>query len=223
MKKLVNKFYEIAKDVNKKFIDDIETRDCPDVLAGCNGKFYFSKNEREKVESLELSTDMYNDYQTVVIILESPHIEEYSKNNKFCPTPAIGRTGTNLQRHFNQDIIFKHSKTLNKNKNYRVILMNTIQYQCSLGVATKIYRDDIWDRLWKENDIVKNFVNRLKSYNPKVIFNGCTEDSNKARRTSVSQTIRNNFDNIELFEMNHPCYWERRKKEIYENMNIIRV
>ena len=223
MKKLVDKFCKIAKDVNRRFIKDIETRVCPDILAGCNGNFHFSKEERENVGSSELLTDNYNEYQTIVIVLESPHIKEYSEQNRFCPTPAVGRTGTNLQRHFNQDIIFKKSKTLNKDENYRVILMNTIQYQCSLGVTTKIYRDDIWDRLWKEDDIKKDFVNRLKSYNPKVIFNGCTEGSNKSRRISVSQTIHNNFDNIELFEMNHPCYWERRKKEIDENMNIIRV
>lgn len=221
MKILVNKFCEIAKKVNEEFLKNIETRVCPDILAGCNGKFYFSKQEREKVDILDLSTDINKEDKTIVIVLESPHIDEYLSDNKFGPTPAIGKTGTNLQKYFNHEKIFEKIERTDEYQNYRVILMNVIQYQCSLGVDTKIFRDDIFDGLLEDVDIVGDFVNRLKSYNPNVIFNGCTEGKNKIRRKKISKIIRDNFDNVILFEMNHPSCWERKKDGSFRNVNEV--
>lgn len=216
--KLVDKFCEIACSVSGKDINNIEKRVCPDILVGYDNKFYFSKKERMKVSGIELSTDTYNQYTTIVIVLESPHIDEYSSDKKFCPTPAIGKTGTNLQKYFNQEKIFENIEIIGENKNYRVILMNVIQYQCSLGVSTKIYRDAIFDGLLKDDDIISNFVNRLKSYNPDVVFNGCTKGANNLRRKNVTQIILNNVKEVELFEMNHPCSWNRRNDGSFRNV-----
>lgn len=221
MNTLVNKFCEIAKKVNEEFFENLEKRACPDILAGYNGKFYFSKKEREKVSISDLSTDSYKECTTIVIVLESPHTYEYSSENKFGPTPAIGKTGTNLQDYFNQDKIFEKIERTDEYQNYRVVLMNVIQYQCSLGVSTKIFRDDIFDGLLEDDDIVSDFVNRLSSYNPKVIFNGCTEGKNKKRKKKISKIIRDNFVDVILFEMNHPSCWERKKDGSFRNVNEV--
>jgi hypothetical protein len=70
-----------------------------------------------------LSTDSCKEYKTIVIVLESPHIKEYLSDNKFGPTPAIGRTGTNLQKYFNHEKIFENVEITDENKNYRVIVV----------------------------------------------------------------------------------------------------
>lgn len=65
--------------------------------------------------------------------------------------------------------------------NYFIYVVNSIQYQCSLGVVTKEFRDYVWLTLWLDEEIRKDFINRLKIINPSVILNCCINRSHKRK------------------------------------------
>lgn len=150
-----------------EFYDVFETRKCEDVTVGLIKNslenFWFDKTLRRK-NNLVIHNN--TDIKTVVIILESPHTAEY--DGEFV-SPALGTTGKNLQKHFSD--IFR---SIYNKDDYRIILMNSIQYQCSLGVNTHKYRDNMWLKLWFKENLRKNFIKRLISYEPDIIFNFCT-------------------------------------------------
>lgn len=150
-------------------IGELETRKCEDVIVGeiKDGveDFWFDKASRKSNKD-KLKNFSENNIKNVVIILESPHTAEY--DGEFV-SPALGTTGRNLQKHFSD--IFK---SICSEGNYRIILMNSIQYQCSLGADTNKYRDNMWLKLWFKENLRNNFIKRLISYEPDIIFNFCT-------------------------------------------------
>lgn len=136
-------------------------------------------NENKGLKSLKET------YKTIVIILESPHKDEYDNAKcKIAPAPALGITGCNLDKGF-VDILkdfMEENKGIIKDGTYQVILMNAIQFQCSLGlepIVEKI-KDEIFLSLWASDNIVENFKQRLEKYRPDIIINCCTNgDINK--------------------------------------------
>lgn len=157
------------------------TTRCPDITAGMGGVFWFEENKRCHHKQ-ELSIDTDNKITTIVIILESPHKSEFIRKNsasdffdsEIHSSPALGVTGSNLQKYFTDEYL--RSVIPNLPQKYRVILMNSIQYQCSLGLSPNKCRDHMWLSLWfGSNGIIQDsFVTRLQSYNPDYIFNLCT-------------------------------------------------
>ena len=74
-----------------------------------------------------------------------------------------------------------------ENGQYAIMLVNAIQYQCSLGKETKYYRDAVFDEMWKEEDGDEQSLKvRLEKINPDIIINCCT----KGRYTEEEETIR---------------------------------
>ena len=131
------------------FVKKIEYRTCPDILVGNDKEFWFSKKERIKHKNelniFDSLKTRKKDELIIVIILESPHISEFSTkreddffDDKILANPALGKTGNNLQKYFtHNNLIEKSIHDLHKYKKYKVILMNSIQYQCSLGCNPK--------------------------------------------------------------------------------------
>ena len=152
-----------------KVNSDFEERKCNDILVGeyCDGLLtcYFDKKSRI-LHQHELDIAKEYEGKTIVIVLESPHICEYDDD---FVSPALGVTGNNLGKWFS-DIL----TTVPLEGKYRIILMNSIQYQCSLGRNTKQYRDAMWLKLWFKERLKENFKKRLHSYSPDIIFNLCT-------------------------------------------------
>lgn len=144
--------------------------------------FFFCSEQREekyKENNNTLNPIIHNDHEkNIIIVLESPHVEEYA--DKSFINPALGITGCCLQKYFTRILartIDSRILSLDKNTIYNVILMNAVQYQCSQGKDTKCFRDKFWCMLWFSNENDKNyldFMNRLKLYNPSIIINACT-------------------------------------------------
>lgn len=195
---------------------------CPDICAGevVNGivKCWFSKEERiDNHKKLKIPSCIE---KSIVIVLESPHKEEYAENDSLdIPTPAIGKTGTNLQNNTANLIteVSNHNKNI-KNGSYRIILMNSIQYQCSLGYSTENNRDIVFKNLWDLPNIKEDFKRRLKSYKPKFIFNLCTKGKAKPKLNCLVQELVEEMykksKDVELYVGNHPSSWyfDARKK-----------
>lgn len=221
------------------FTDDLETRKCDDVFVGEIKKdtsdLRFEKDLRLKGD---LKINIGTDKKTAVIILESPHTAEYDGD---FVSPALGTTGRNLQRHF-EDVF----RSICKDGEYRIILMNSIQYQCSLGADTNRYRDNMWLKLWFRENLRKDFTERLSSYKPDLIFNLCTCGSHTMEEglpqgcksslntkyvehciapltfsgstpTSLKALVREAINETkikaEVYEGSHPCAWRIRNSE----------
>jgi len=132
-------YKEIAQEIISRIKPKLEI--CPDITAGYykNGelKTWFNREKRERKHKLIIEPDYPE--KTIVIVLESPHTKEYADENFI--NPALGKTGENLQNYFEKVL-----KKVVKKSTYRIILMNSIQFQCSCGISSmfiKIKRREI--------------------------------------------------------------------------------
>lgn len=215
---------------------------CPDIQVGdieiknkkIIDKDIFFEFERRITRDLEIQNDW--EHKTIVVILESPHKNEFLGNEI---QPAKGITGKMLQRYFVEVAEQSH---LCDGK-YRIVLMNSIQYQCSLGHTPDMYRDHIWLSLWFNEKMSENFTKRLKEYRPDVVYNFSTKGSHKketldkslpshcindryiqycapaytgAKKTTTIREIISNYvfltyPEIPIYEGSHPASWFSRK------------
>ena len=135
---------------------------CPDQLVGRIEKLSFGTDFPVRVniqDGFKKTSD-----SCVILILESPHKDEFAvdKVGELKPIgPAFGCTGCRIRKHFSQ--IFG-----NTYDNCVLVLLNTIRFQCSLGlpdVALKnrivrackkepLFKDDLKRRI---NDVMERF------------------------------------------------------------------
>jgi hypothetical protein len=130
-------------------------------------------------ESLNLTSSYQNDNRKIIIILESPHTDEF-KENKF-QGAACGETGNKISKHLSEvlpEIYNKQSISWNNAScNYDLLLVNAIQSQCSLGVTTEYFRDLMFIGLWFKDGKKENFKLRLRNLNltaNDIVINACT-------------------------------------------------
>lgn len=173
-----------------------------------------SKNDRE-VKSKEYEKQ---ELPVLAIVLESPHKEEFGNNNKQAIGPAIGTSGNNLKKYLPQ-VVFNYlpDRTVDNtiyyapedqisDGKYKVLLINAIQFQCSLGEDTKQYRDKIFSEMWGKDEVRDDFVKRLTSHKPCVVINACTSTGDKNRKRNVQKEINNCGIKIKLLSP-HPSSW----------------
>lgn len=186
-------FLTIAeKSIPNRSKDVFEIRLCPDQYVGEIKKFTDKFSVRKPVKERPINT------KCLIMVLESPHVDEFKGE----PAPANGPTG---------DLIIKHIlsiKGLSIYPEYGLILVNAIQNQCSLGCATKHYRDQVFISVWNQGakDI---FVERLQNVYQKgdVIINCCTKGytKNQELRRLVQHSIPTNMG--EVHRRTHPSSW----------------
>lgn len=194
------KFKVIAKKVLlEKAEMPIEERLCPDQYVGVISTL--SSNDVDFPVRMSVE-DRPTGLKCVVMILESPHIDEFSKNLG----PAKGKTGRLIREHILQ------VEGLSNYNERGLVLMNAIQYQCSLGYRTDFHRDDVFVAAW-EKGARNNFISRLnKIFLPgDVIVNCCTKGKlkNKELRQLVQKAIPSNKG--EVLRRTHPSSWYSAK------------
>jgi len=99
-----------------------------------------------------------------------------------------------------------------------LILVNAIQYQCSLGVATSRFRDKIFRNLWT-NGAVADFEKRLTHIyqTGDMLLNCCTKgNTSESLRQVVTSAIRNSIGGVALHSGPHPFSWfsERNRRAV---------
>ena len=172
-----------------------------------------SKFTNSKYNDKEIKIDDKDN--SIVLILESPHKDEYKiKNGKYIPiAPAQGDTGIGIDK--NISIIInefienpKYNCSLSKGE-YKFIICNPVQYQTSLyyfhksdSSKFKTLRNNIWKSIFEQNSIKDDFLNRIDSYKPKLIINACTDKL----KCKVKEVIKSNFS-VDYIETYHPSYW----------------
>ena len=150
---------------------------------------------------------------TVLLLLESPHKDEYLNGNpRFPIAPAQGRTGRRIDKFLACILNNPHSRgTIGDiNSNSRVIIANPVQFQTSLWAVHErslsglhTLRNAVWKTLWDVPQIQWNFRRRLGAYRPDVVLNCCTYDLGKLVTPFLSQYSLG----ARIFRARHPSMW----------------
>lgn len=202
-------FVDLASAVIRNKISSIENRFCPDQYVGIissfradQGDFPVRLAENERPAGLKC----------LIMIIESPHIEEFIGD----PCPAKGKTGQLIRKWI------RKVPGLSAYGGYGLILVNAIQYQCSLGAPTRCFRDDVFKAAWREGG-EEAFIERLKGIcrNGDAIANCCTNGNIK--KTELRQLVQAAITKIEMrcpvHRRTHPSSWYSEKNRKYEWMS----
>lgn len=193
------KYQQIKNNSHNNFMTvDTSFKKCPDNYIG-----YVSNTEsnlfaianlrcanRGKIKIKKLT-----DRQRIVVILESPHKSEFRSQ---LIAPALGVTGERIHSHLWK--ILQNAALLTKEKQ-DVYLVNAIQYQCSLGFDTSIYRDMIFNAVWKKKE--GDLLSRIRKIKPSIIIVASTDAFNKR---IVNCVKRFKEDNVWQAD-SHPSVW----------------
>ena len=213
----------------------------PDVyrydIRRCENGFTLSSFDVCEVNSLR--HNRYNDLpaangetDTLVVVVESPHRDEYYNTNLSCPIAAAqgdtsGGTGFGIKCHLSQIVNRIACNIPNMENEYRVIIANPIPWQASLASLHegsprkspwKNLRDAVWKTLWNIGAVKCDFLTRLNNYNPSIVVNACTGGKGKyGLNAIVDQTICDVVpDACRRPRTPHPSVWyQRRNRRIY--------
>lgn len=222
------KFLEVVntylQEVNNNF--KIEYRGCPDQ---CVGSIFIEtkQNQNGRVKTVVknlLTNSENNDFKfrdslrklpkeskKIFLILESPHIDEYKGDT----APAKGKTGLNIRNYLNL-VVYRNLDKFVIDTEYKVVLINAIQYQCSLGVKKSPYRNEVFLRCWAKfghDDFVTRLKSRLNLGD--IIINAATKgDKNSEIRMMVEKAIKEVNTKGSDIKVKHPSTWDRLVNEV---------
>nr|WP_321503216.1 hypothetical protein [uncultured Dethiosulfovibrio sp.] len=129
-----------------------------------------------------------------ILILESPHKDEYNKKLS-SPEPAAkgGPTWTNIESDFAKIM----AEQIGEKSSFYIYLFNAIQYQCSLGSTCQMLKKAIFDSAWKSFGR-ERFLGRLDQLrdslqdNNVVFINACTKPFKRKVTDGVKSFIIKN-------------------------------
>ena len=158
---------------------------CPDqYFANLENGSLIEKNREDIIYNKDKKATLVNGTilnNIIAIVLESPHTNEFD-NNGLPIGPAMGVTGKRFIREKKGFIDFISSSSVKYilKGNYKLVYVNSIQYQTSLGkklseINNKITRDDIWISIFEEHGGKVDLKKRLNALNPVLIINLCTK------------------------------------------------
>lgn len=191
---------------------------CPDQLVGTLKNGVFAPSARTNIDYLNSNTISNNLTNPIVIILESPHKDEYNTNTLQALGPAMGKTGIAFNQYFDSLIVASKNIALSPQHNHDILFVNAIQYQCSLGkklngkdsYENKKQRDQNWLTCFnnsESNDLEK----RIAAIKPYAIINLCTIGLSNLQ-LYVDRAVKsyvNQVGNSSIYYTigNHPSTW----------------
>ncbi|MBV5330612.1 MAG: hypothetical protein JZU65_23775 [Chlorobium sp.] len=203
------KFSKIVPLIVKKKISKIEERDCHDQYVGKISGFHSDQNDFFVRTPAD---ERPNGLSCLIIVLESPHIKEFQGD----VGPAKGKTGSLIRKWISSVDV-----DLLEYSGYGLILVNAIQYQCSLGMPTKCFRDEVFRAAWNMGGD-KEFITRLKMYyhSGDAVVNCCTKGNstkNELRRMVQKAIAKANLGCVTLGRP-HPSSWfsKQNRKSTWE-------
>ena len=161
----------------------------------------------------------------ILIILESPHFDEYNTLTHQANGPAYGTTG-NLFEQFFLKILNNSNVVLDKKLIYDIIFINSVQYQASQGMKPLIplTRDKNWLSFWYKG-FNADLCKRICSYSRNtIVINMCTYGQNVlhdrvqfvlrcALRCAYRKHVGNTYN---LYQSYHPStWWIVKKRKIW--------
>jgi len=190
-------FPAIARHHQEKCSSVLEERCCPDQFVGVISEIQSSGFTRDSASKRPA------DLPCVLLILESPHTSEFDES----PGPAKGPTGNNIVRYLHQ------VPGLQDKGDFGLLLVNAVQFQCSLGFPTSKFRDAVFLDVWS-NDGRPDFERRFQTLyrDGDCVINCCTRGRARAAsdhlRTHVQRALVDMLPAIpEILRRNHPSFW----------------
>jgi hypothetical protein len=193
-------FEQIAGNVAPMAGPTFEGRACPDQYLGLLSEIIVKPQFPQRLNSSQRI-----EHPCLVMILESPHVDEFIGE----PGPAKGFTGDMIRK------FLPEASDLNMAMGFGLVLINAVQYQCSLGAVTSMYRDQIFRAVWTQGGR-ENFVARLQAIlRPSdIVMNCCTKGSdvglNKPLRSLVDASLRAHFPDLQVLRRMHPASWREK-------------
>lgn len=185
----------------------LEERACPDQYVGTLGQL-----RADGVIASRFMSSTRPNHSAVLLILESPHIFEF----RHPLGPAKGTTGR---------LIAKHALCvpgLHGKDNASLVLINAIQYQCSLGEKPSRHRDEVFIAAW-QNFGRSDFVARLKAtYQASdLVVCACTKGGDGELNTSLRQLVYAAIvdalpKEARILRRTHPSSWFSQKNRDHE-------
>ena len=189
---------------------------------------------------LEQLLEQQQQVRNIVLLLESPHEEEYTNDEKVYDiaspqVPARGATGRHIDQCLGTVLSGIRDRHIAAGFNEaelivpgrHIIISNPIQFQTSLhAIHEKSLQQDngkwarlrnyVWRTLWAEPHIQRCFRERLLTYRPSLIINACTGawgcGGNDPKRL-VNDFVHDlaELRNVPRYETYHPALkWNRR-------------
>lgn len=186
---------------------------CPNQSVGRIGDISKTKSfTREEITKVSQNTKI------VLLILESPHTDEYLQDNSGCwraRGPACGCTGYWIRHHLLTVLQFVNSSI--DYTQWELLLVNAVRFQCSLGrnlqqrqnrcLKEKILRKCLQTHVFRKDlrDMVRDVVDGRTC----LVVNACT----KQTRGAVTELLLPNVSNG-VVECDHPSSWRRGKARV---------
>ena len=189
----------------------------------CNDRYLIPHCDVSRKDLARLLQRQQRQIRNIVLLLESPHKDEYQPGNINCPiAPANGATGDNIDRCLGTVLRQIKGALINARldeaefikPDSHVIISNPIQFQTSLyaihGQSTWVsrwgmLRNNVWRTLWNEDHIQDCFLERLCTYNPSLIVNACTGALEKRVNDFIRDNLEDEQDVMALYNVPHPA------------------
>jgi hypothetical protein len=222
-------FKQVVEIVMNKFIEKVvckkPTAPCPDQYVGTISEFKLTKDGGKGDFPVRIDvpgSDIIKGVKCMIMILESPHTDEFDVG-KVPIGPAKGPTGTNIRNAEHWNAVFGEEY-----REFGLVLVNAIRYQCSLGISTDCVRDEVFIEMWNGGGR-EEFHERLLKIVKKgdVIANCCTAGKDRKLRELVQAELVNLNNKLmakgvsKLIRRTHPSSWGRSKKLENKDWNWI--
>lgn len=214
----ISEYEENREIIIENFLnEDKKVNDVCRYILTREGRYYTRSDNQKTIKNSDYKDDIVKsneNIKSIIIILESPHQYEY--NDKFEPkAPAQGKTGEGIEFYIEliiYHLIKREGITLDDDK-YNVIICNPVQYQASLyhlhnnsiEGKYKTLRNNVWKKLF-DDETKKDFIDRVKSYKPKLIINACTSDLKDCVQEELYKEFSQSSD-VEMIKSYHPSSW----------------
>lgn len=154
----------------------------------------------------------------IVLVLESPHINEYKNAKKI--SPIQGQTGKNVEAMLLDVVGERYSE-------YHLYVVNAIRYQCSQGLKLHVgmngdIKDYVFGNLLTKKSFQNDFADRLKMVfraDRDIVINACTDsiawNLQKGSKETVRALIQKLCDSRlnAYHELPHPASWKLKNLE----------
>jgi hypothetical protein len=177
---------------------ELEERPCPDQYVGELGQLRAAGGITSR-----FPVSARKRRSAVLMILESPHIEEFKGE----PGPARGPTGQRIAKYT------LSVPGLGDRSNSSLLLVNAIQHQCSLGQPTNQHRDKVFIAAWQDFGR-SDFIDRLTAVyqSGDLVICACTKGVEKTVNKSLRQLVYEALvealpKGAQVLRRTHPVSW----------------
>lgn len=180
------------------------------------------KDETKLFERININKKFSPEHDILLLIIESPHKHEF--NGEKANGPAFGAAGTRINNYLAK-ILEKEGGIELDNSTYDLLLINIIQYACSLEQNLKLIKNKMLKDSWNSSkkEFKKDFKNRLakilqaaEANHKNVLIINCCTSTIAGIKSSVTEIIKEiiketlkETNSVSIYSCHHPSTWNK--------------